>query len=67
MSSFSWNAATIAGKSFAIIIMLLVNAPSLGQSLEDDELEKAKATCTELGFTLGTEKHGDCVLKMMDN
>ena len=31
------------------------------------KLEKAKSTCTELGFTLGTEKHGDCVLKMMDN
>ena len=31
------------------------------------QLDKAKSTCTELGFTLGTEKHGDCVLKMMDN
>ena len=31
------------------------------------KLDKAKSTCTELGFTLGTEKHGDCVLKMMDN
>ena len=31
------------------------------------QLDKAKSTCTELGFTLGTEKHGECVLKMMDN
>ena len=31
------------------------------------KLGKAKITCTELGFTLGTEKHGECVLKMMDN
>ena len=31
------------------------------------KLDKAKSTCTELGFTLGTEKHGECVLKMMDN
>ena len=31
------------------------------------KLDKAKSTCTELGFTLGTEKHGDCVLKMLDN
>ena len=31
------------------------------------QLDKAKSTCTELGFTPGTEKHGDCVLKMMDN
>ena len=30
-------------------------------------LDKAKSTCTELGFALGTEKHGECVLKMMDN
>jgi len=31
------------------------------------KLDIAKSTCTELGFTLGTEKHGECVLKMMDN
>lgn len=30
------------------------------------KLEKAKSTCTELGFTSGTEKHGDCVLKLME-
>ena len=30
------------------------------------KLDKAKLTCTELGFTAGTEKHGECVLKMMD-
>lgn len=30
------------------------------------KLDKAKFICTELGFTLGTEKHGECVLKMMD-
>ena len=31
------------------------------------KLDNAKSTCTKLGFTLGTEKHGDCVLKMIDN
>ncbi|MDC0644972.1 hypothetical protein OAP53_01720 [Alphaproteobacteria bacterium] len=31
------------------------------------KLDKAKSTCTELGFTPGAEKHGDCVLKMLDN
>lgn len=30
-------------------------------------LDKLKSTCTELGFKSGTEKHGDCVLKLMDN
>ena len=31
------------------------------------KIDKAKSTCTELGFTAGTEKHGECVLKVMDN
>ena len=31
------------------------------------KMDKAKATCTDLGFTAGTEKHGECVLKVMDN
>ena len=43
-----------------IIVNKKVNSPT-------SKLDKAKSTCTELGFTLGTEKHGDCVLKMMDN
>ena len=30
------------------------------------KIDKAKATCTDLGFTAGTEKFGECVLKMMD-
>ena len=43
------------------------NAPSMPTtSASSSKLDKAKSTCTELGFTLGTEKHGDCVLKMMD-
>ena len=36
-------------------------------STSTSKLDKAKSTCTELGFTAGTEKHGECVLKMMDN
>ena len=36
-------------------------------SNSSSKLDRAKSTCTELGFTLGTEKHGECVLKMMDN
>ena len=31
------------------------------------KIDKAKATCTDLGFTAGTEKHGECVLKVMNN
>ena len=33
---------------------------------EPSKLDKFKSTCEELGFTLGTEKFGDCVLKLMD-
>ena len=29
-------------------------------------LDKAKSTCTDIGFTSGTEKFGECVLKVMD-
>ena len=43
------------------------DASSKGTVATTSKLDKAKSTCTELGFTLGTEKHGDCVLKMMDN
>ena len=43
------------------------NASSTGAPTSSSNLGKAKSTCTELGFTLGTEKHGECVLKMMDN
>ena len=42
---------------------------STGSGFEEpkiSKLEKAKSICAELGFTLGTEKHGDCVLKMLD-
>ena len=28
--------------------------------------DKSKAFCTDIGFTAGTEKFGECVLKMMD-
>jgi hypothetical protein len=43
------------------------SASSSSSSSSTSKLDKAKATCTELGFTAGTEKHGNCVLKMMDN
>ena len=40
-------------------------APSSSPSTS--KIDKAKSTCTDLGFTAGTEKHGECVLKVMDN
>jgi hypothetical protein len=41
-------------------------APSTPTSSSTSKLDKAKFICTELGFTAGTEKHGECVLKMID-
>ena len=39
------------------------NSPSGdGQSLD---MQKAVTECTNLGFTKGTEKHGECVLKLL--
>ena len=29
-------------------------------------IDKAKLTCTDLGFTAKTEKHADCVMKLID-
>ncbi len=35
-------------------------------NLSDDKMAKAKLTCSELGFEPKTEKHGSCVLKLLD-
>lgn len=48
----------------ACTLAINYGTPSTSSS---SKLDKAKTTCTELGFTLGTEKHGDCVLKLMEN
>ena len=33
---------------------------------EPSKINKYKSTCEEIGFTPGTEKFGDCVMKLMD-
>jgi hypothetical protein len=40
---------------------------SSSSSSTNSKLNKVKSTCTELGFRSGTEKHGDCVMKLLDN
>ena len=45
------------------------NSPELSKELiksNKSPLEDAKKTCTELGYILKTEKHADCVLKLID-
>ena len=54
----------VEAKSRGLSCGVTNNAPSTTSS---SKLDKAKSTCTELGFALGTEKHGECVLKLMDN
>jgi hypothetical protein len=43
------------------------STPTEPKTTSSSKIDKAKSTCTELGFTAGTEKHGECVLKLMDN
>jgi hypothetical protein len=40
-----------------------MSRPATNKSLA---LEQAKEKCTDIGFTKGTEKFGDCVLKLID-
>ena len=39
---------------------------SSGSSNSSSKLNKYKEFCEEIGFTPGTEKFGDCVMKLMD-
>jgi len=41
-----------------------VTAPSRN---EENKVARAEEKCTSLGFTAGTEKHGDCVMKLLDD
>ena len=46
--------------------LLLPKTASSNTSSSGDKISGYKSLCTELGFTPGTEKHGECVLKMME-
>ncbi len=41
------------------------NGPLVSLKQKNSPLDNAKAVCTDLGFRLGTEKFGDCVMKLM--
>ena len=40
------------------------SATTSNSTTQTSPLEKIENKCTELGFTKGTEKHGDCVMKL---
>ena len=42
------------------------NPNKSSSSNNSSKVEKSKSTCTEIGFTPGTQDFGKCVLKMMD-
>jgi hypothetical protein len=46
-------------------IKLKINKSVSSNQAPKKALQKAKSTCTDLGFTPKTEKHGDCVMKML--
>ena len=41
-------------------------SPSSSSPQPPDRLIRAKTKCVELGFAKGTEKYGECVLKLYD-
>lgn len=43
------------------------SSSSSTNSSTSSSLNKVRSLCTELGFKSGTEKHGDCVMKLIDN
>ena len=43
------------------------SSSSSSSSSTNSKLNKVKSLCKELGFKSGTEKHGDCVMKLIDN
>ena len=59
-----------------VAIEMLTTNPSFSEKYNEiketrekkkpSKLDKYKSTCEEIGFTPGTEKFGDCVMKLMD-
>ena len=39
--------------------------PNTAPAVQNVAIEKAKSTCSELGFVSGTEKHANCVLQLV--
>ena len=46
-----------------VLVRRDITAEKPGASEDADPLEKIEKKCAALGFTKGTEKHGDCVMK----
>jgi len=55
------------GSAEVIRVLKSKSKTSSSSSSTNSKLNKLKSLCTELGFRSGTEKHGDCVMKLLDN
>jgi len=63
----TWEKYVKEAKSRGLKCDVNLSTSSSNSAPPSSKIDKAKATCTDLGFTAGTEKHGECVLKVMDN
>ena len=61
-----WGENYQNSKSYYCKSILVPASSTQSPKTPSNKLEKAKSNCTELGFTAGTEKHGDCVMKLFD-
>ena len=55
------------GNPFILDGDVSLSTSSSASASSSTKIDKAKSTCTDIGFTAGSEKFGDCVLKVMDN
>ena len=55
------------GSAEVIRVLKSGSKTSSSSSSTNSKLNKVKSLCKELGFRSGTEKHGDCVMKLIDN
>lgn len=62
----TWEKYVKEAKSRGLKCDVNLSTSSSNSAPPSSKVDNAKAFCTDIGFTAGTEKFGECVLKMMD-
>ena len=62
----TWKKYVKEAKSRRLKCDVNLSTSSSNSAPPSSKVDNAKAFCTDIGFTAGTEKFGECVLKMMD-
>jgi hypothetical protein len=62
----TWKKYVKEAKSRGLKCDVNLSTPSSNSAPPSSKVDNAKAFCIDIGFTAGTEKFGECVLKMMD-